>query len=55
MEPSETSECTYGSGPVHLLFLNAEGKWEVSQDAIDTLQQIKQPVASVAIVGELNY
>ena len=55
MDTSESSEYTYGSGPVCLLCSNAEGKWEVPQEAIDTLQQIQQPIASVAIVGKLSF
>ena len=42
-----------GTGPVCLLSSNAQGKWEISEEAVNTLEQIKQPIASVAIVGKL--
>ena len=40
-----------GTGPVCLLSRNPQGKWEISEEAVNTLEQIKQPIASVAIVG----
>ena len=49
---AEAASGNSGTGPVCLLSCNVEGKWEISEDAVKTLEQIKEPVASVAIVGE---
>ena len=42
----------YGDGPMCLLSSNSEGKWNISKEAINTLENILQPLASVAIVGK---
>ena len=44
-----------GTGPVCLLSCNPQGKWEIAEEAGKTLEQIKQPIASVAIVGECDF
>ena len=38
--------------PIPFLTTNADGKWTVNEGAVSILQQIKQPVAVITIIGK---